>query len=129
MVPLRHHRKERQHFCQQGEGDLRDDNPFDVRRIVLRVGQDKDLCGAAASAVVVVVVFPVAVMVDAFAGNIAVQPDKVPAPVVMTGMNAEPHVRQYIGESRQQAEQGSGRLSHPCKNKEKCVYLQINMPF
>ena len=70
--PPGRYRKERQHFCQQGEGDFRSDNPVDARRIVLRIGQDIYMRGAAAAVVVMVVVFPVAVVVDAFAGYVAI---------------------------------------------------------
>ena len=58
---------------------------------VLRVGQDIYLRGTASAVVVMVVVFVVTVVMDGFARSIAQHPDKMTAPVVVTGVDAKPH--------------------------------------
>ena len=95
--------------------------------MVLCVRQDIDLRGAALAVVVMVVVLAVAVVMDGLTGNVAQHPDEVPAPVIVTGVDAEAHVCEDIGDGHQQAEDMSGSLFHPCKNKDYCVYLQNTM--
>ena len=80
------------------QGNLRGDDATVVRGTVLRIGQHVDLRGAAAVVMMVVVVRVVAVVVDLLAGHVAQHPDKVPAPVFVTGVDAEAHVTKHIGD-------------------------------
>jgi len=73
--------------------------------VVLCVGQDIYLRGTASAVVVMVVVFVVTVVMDGFARSIAQHPDKMTAPVVVAGMDAEPHAGKQIGGGHQQAEE------------------------
>ena len=73
--------------------------------VVLCVGQDIYLRGAASAVVVMVVIFIVTVVMDGFARSIAQHPDKMTAPVVVAGVDAEPHAREQVGGGHQQAEE------------------------
>ena len=86
---------------------------------ILRVGQDIDVRGAAAVVVVMVVVRVVAVVVDRLAGDVAQEPDQMPAPVLMAGVHAKAHVGKHIGDGQQHAAEISGCTFHRCKSKDK----------
>ena len=103
---------------QEGKRDLRNGNPVHTRCVVLCIGDHIDLGGATAAVVMMVVVRVVAMVVDGFTGDIAQHPDEMPAPVLMTGMDAEAHVCEDIRGCQQQAEESVGCLFHWCISKD-----------
>ena len=105
-------------FREKRKGKLRRREAAAVGGAVLCVGEHIDVRGAAVTVVVMVVVGIVAVVMDGLAGDVAVEPHEVPAAVVMAGMDAETHVGEYIGDSRQQAEEVTRGAFHPCKSKD-----------
>ena len=106
-------------FRQHGQCQLRSGQVGRGRRIVLGIRQHIDLCRTTAVVVMVAMVRVVAVVMDVFAGNVPEHPDNVPAPVFVTGVDTESHVRKYIGDGHQQAEELCGCMSHKCKNTDK----------
>lgn len=65
-----------------------------------------------------VVVPAVAVMVDGFAGNVAEKPHEMAAPVLMAGMDSEPHACEEIAQGKEQGQRRFGCLFHLCKSKD-----------
>ncbi len=51
-----------------------------------------------------VMVPAVAVMVDGFAGNVAEKPHEMAAPVLMAGMDSEPHACEEIAQGKEQGQ-------------------------
>jgi len=84
----------------------------DAAVAVLRIREHVDLRSAAVLIVVMVVVRVVAVVVDGLAGNVPQHPDKVPAPVFTTGVDAEARVGKHVGQGQQQAAEESRCLFH-----------------